>query len=152
MTARPRRPVLAVALLAPVLLLACVAPTGVDGAAGPSLRGRWRYAATQHSPIDATVAGALVVGDQTAGRLAGTLDAVAHDPGGAARRQAGPLAGRLASTVAVDFDVQLDGAIRRHVGRLRTTAVGDSLVGSWVDVPREGGAPLAAGEWRAARE
>ena len=135
------------ALLATCAAGACVPTTAPSSHAGASLLGEWRYTATQTAPADARLDGTFVVREQTGDRMAGTLDAVEDDARGLQRARRGALAGRADASGAVDFDVQLDGAVRRHVGRL----AGDSLAGSWVDVPREGGGAVGAGRWAAGR-
>ena len=114
----------------------------------------WRLVGAQTSPVDAELRGRLdlrmqgMQGMQGGTRVDGAYDVVQLDARGTERRVAGALSGRAVDAHTLDLDVQLDGATRRHVGRVR----GDSLVGTWVELPLAGGPPRAIGSFRAARE
>ena len=129
-----------------VAAAACAGGTTDPGRPGVPLGGAWRYAA-QVPTSGAEIRGTLSVTQQTGAQFVGALDVVETGPQGLQRRLAGPMAGRTSDSTAVDFEVQLGGDARRHVGRVR----GDSLTGTWVET-MDGGAPAASGSFRAARQ
>ncbi|WP_284351504.1 hypothetical protein [Roseisolibacter agri] len=132
----------------PVLATACGRAATDPGRPGVPVVGSWRYVAQQTSPAPADLQGTLAVGEQSGARIAGALDVVETDARGLQRRLGGAMAGRTADSTTLDFDVAIGAGVRRHVGRVR----GDSLTGSWIEQPVAGGAPVASGSFRAARQ
>ena len=114
---------------------------------GVPVIGGWNYVATQGSPSAAQLNGALAFSGQTGAEISGTLDVVEIGLGGQQRHLAGPVSGRTVDSTTLDFDMLLGAVARRHVGRVR----GDSLTGTWVETPLEGGLPSASGTFRASR-
>ena len=125
---------------------ACVASTD-PGKMGVPVLGTWSYTATQGSPSAAQLNGALAFSGQTGAQISGTLDVVEIGAGGLQRHLAGPVLGRTLDSTTLDFDLLLGTASRRHVGQVR----GDSINGTWVETPVEGGVPSASGTFRASR-
>jgi hypothetical protein len=126
--------------------VACLGPTD-PGKMGVPVIGGWNYVATQGSPSAAQLNGALAFSGQTGAEISGTLDVVEIGLGGQQRRLAGPVSGRTVDSTTLDFDMLLGAVARRHVGKVR----GDSLTGTWVETPLEGGLPSASGTFRASR-
>ncbi len=114
--------------------VACLGPTD-PGKMGVPVIGSWNYVATQGSPSAAQLNGALAFSGQTGAQISGTLDVVEIGLGGQQRRLAGPVSGRTVDSTTLDFDMLLGGVSRRHVGQVR----GDSLTGTWVETPLDGG-------------
>jgi hypothetical protein len=125
---------------------ACLGSTD-PGKMGVPVVGTWSYSATQGSPTAAQLNGALAFSDQTGAQISGTLDVIETGAGGAQRRIAGPVAGRTVDSTTVDFDMLLGTVSRRHVGQVR----GDSISGTWIETPVDGGIPSASGTFRASR-
>ena len=109
--------------------------------------GTWSYVATQGSPSAAQLNGSLAFSGQTGAQVSGTLDVVEVGAGGLQRRLSGPVSGRTVDSTTLDFDLLLGDVSRRHVGLVR----GDSLSGTWVETPIDGGLPSASGTFRASR-
>lgn len=126
--------------------MACLGSTD-PGKMGVPVLGTWSYTATQGSPSAAQLSGALAFSSQTGAQISGTLDVVETGVGGLQRRLAGPVSGRTVDSTTVDFDMLLGAVSRRHVGQVR----GDSITGTWVETPVDGGVPSASGSFRAAR-
>lgn len=114
---------------------------------GVPVVGNWNYVATQSSPLAAQLNGSLAFSGQTGAEISGTLDVIEVGTGGQQRRLAGPVSGRTVDSTTLDFDLILGDVTRRHVGQVR----GDSLTGTWVETPLDGGAPSASGTFRASR-
>lgn len=114
---------------------------------GVPVVGTWNYVATQGSPSAAQLNGSLAFSGQTGAEISGTLDVTEVDAGGASRRLDGPISGRTVDSTTLDFDLLLGDVSRRHVGQVR----GDSLTGTWVETPIDGGLPSASGTFRALR-
>ena len=114
---------------------------------GVPVVGSWSYVATQGSPSAAQLNGSLAFSGQTGAQISGTLDMIEVGVGGQQRRLAGPVSGRTVDSTTLDFDMLLGDVSRRHVGQVR----GDSLTGTWVETPLEGGLPSASGTFRASR-
>ena len=126
--------------------MACLGSTDL-GKMGVPVLGTWTYSATQGSPSAAQLSGALAFSGQTGAQISGTLDVVETGVGGLQRRLAGPVSGRTVDSTTVDFDMLLGTISRRHVGQVR----GDSITGTWVETPVDGGVPSASGSFRASR-
>lgn len=114
---------------------------------GVSVVGSWSYVATQGSPSAAQLNGSLAFSGQTGAQISGTIDAIEVGAGGQQRRLTGPIAGRTVDSTTLDFDLLLGDVSRRHVGQVR----GDSLTGTWVETPVDGGLPSASGTFRSLR-
>jgi hypothetical protein len=127
-------------------VMACLGSTD-PGTMGVAVLGTWSYTATQGSPSAAQLSGALAFSGQTGAQISGTLDVVETGVGGLQRRLAGPVSGRTVDSTTVDFDMLLGTVSRRHVGQVR----GDSITGTWVETPVDGGVPSASGSFRASR-
>jgi len=127
-------------------VVACFGPTD-PGKLGVPVIGSWSYVATQGSPSAAQLNGSLAFSGQTGAQISGTLDVVEIGVGGQQRRLSGPVSGRTVDSTTLDFDLLLGDVSRRHVGEVR----GDSLTGTWVEMPLAGGLPSASGTFRATR-
>lgn len=114
---------------------------------GVPVVGTWSYVAAQGSPTAAQLNGALSFSGQTGAQISGTLDVIEVGAGGQQRRISGPISGRTVDSTTLDFDLLLGTVTRRHVGQVR----GDSLTGTWVEAPVDGGLPSASGTFRASR-
>jgi hypothetical protein len=134
------------AALASVAAVACLGATD-PGKMGVPVVGSWNYVATQSSPLAAQLNGALAFSGQTGAEISGTLDVIEVSAGGASRRLSGPVSGRTVDSTTLDFDLILGDVTRRHVGVVK----GDSLTGTWVETPLDGGAPSASGTFRASK-
>jgi hypothetical protein len=126
--------------------VACIGSTD-PGKMGVPVVGSWNYVAVQGSPSAAQLNGALAFSGQTGAQISGTLDVIEVGSGGQQRRLAGPVSGRTVDSTTLDFDLLLGDLSRRHVGQVR----GDSLTGTWVEAPVDGGVPSASGTFRASR-
>ena len=127
-------------------VVACFGPTD-PGKVGVPVVGSWSYVATQGAPAAAQINGSLAFSGQTGAQISGTLDAIEVGAGGQQRRLTGPVSGRTVDSTTLDFDLLLGDVSRRHVGQVR----GDSLTGTWVETPLDGGLPSASGTFRASR-
>lgn len=135
-----------ITVIAALGAMACLGSTD-PGKMGVPVLGTWSYSATQGSPSAAQLTGALAFSGQTGAQISGTLDVVETGVGGLQRRLAGPVSGRTVDSTTVDFDMLLGAVSRRHVGQVR----GDSITGTWVETPVDGGVPSASGSFRASR-
>jgi len=132
--------VLAVATLG-ALLSACVSPT----AAPDTVNEQWRYVGSQRVPNTLHLDGALRITRRTGERFEGSLDLRRTDALGQAERVTGLVSGRSTGTT-LDFEAMLDGAVIRHIGRVR----GDSITGTWLD-DDSGGAAVVSGAFTLVR-
>ena len=107
-------------------LMGCSLPTDSNADAA-DLRGTWTYTGTQASPA-LQLTGSLVVTNQTADVIAGTLSWTETDGVTEPVLRGGPLNGTVIGSTDVDFAVTPSDGLRRHVARIS----GDSLVGVWV--------------------
>lgn len=137
---RARVVVHAVAIVA-ALLSACVSPT----TAPDLVNEHWRYAGSQRVPSPLQLDGALRITSRTGERFEGSLDVRRTDALGQAERVIGLVNGRSTGTT-LDFEATLDGAVIRHVGRVR----GDSITGTWLD-DGSGGAAVVTGAFTLVR-
>jgi hypothetical protein len=133
-------------VIASVAAAACIGSTD-PGKMGVPVVGNWNYVATQSSPLTAQLNGSLAFSGQTGAEISGSIDVIEVAAGGASRRLAGPISGRTVDSTTLDFDLLLGEVTRRHVGVVR----GDSLTGTWVETPVDGGAPSASGTFRASK-
>jgi hypothetical protein len=106
---------------------ACQSPTGT-GTSPVSMLGQWGYAATQTSPVPATITGTLTVTKQSGPDFQGSLDATQVDGQGNHTPVTGPVSGQVLSASAVEFSAFIP-AGRQHLG----TIAGDSVHGAWVE-------------------
>ena len=90
------------------------------------LTGSWGYAGTQTVP-SATLAGTLVVSSQAGHTFSGSFAATESGPGTATNALNGTVQGRALDSITLDFNISVNGEIRRHVGLIH----GDSLTGNW---------------------
>ncbi len=121
---------LATAALA-LLLSACVGQT----TAPEVVNEQWRYLGTQRVPTTVQLDGALRITSRSGERFEGSLDLRRADVLGVVERVTGLVNGRGTSHT-LDFEALLDGAVVRHIGRVR----GDSISGTWLDDDRSGAA------------
>ena len=135
-----------VAAISALGTVSCLGSTD-PGRMGVPVLGTWSYTATQGSPTAAQLSGALAFSGQTGAQISGTLDMIETGAGGLQRRLTGPVSGHTVDSTTVDFDLLLGAASRRHVGQVR----GDSITGTWVETPVDGGVPSASGSFRASR-
>jgi len=116
------------ALLTLGLCAACTLP-GEPAAESAIVRGQWALTGTQAAP-QATLSGTLMVQSQSGDLVSGTAAWDERDSFGVVRSAGGSLSGRVIGEQDVDFDILMDGVVRRHVGRLRA----DTMEGSWVQL------------------
>jgi len=125
-------------------LAACQSPTAGDPAA-VSLMGQWTYAATQTSPVVATLTGALTISQQSGPDFQGSLDAIQQDAQGNLTHVSGIVSGQVLDTAAVEFSLFVGLEGRQHLGAL----MGDSVRGAWV--AQTSGEVTSSGSFVAAR-
>jgi len=116
----------AIGCVALVLLAACASSTD-EGGAALELRGTWNYMATQAGSA-AVLDGTVVIDRQDGVTFSGQFNGHVHDPDGIITDVDGVVSGRAFGKDAVDFDLFISGAERRHVGRI---ARADSIGGTW---------------------
>ena len=126
--------------LACVQLLACESATDNDANAR-DVRGVWSYSGVQSSP-SLSIRGFLRIDQQNGNEFSGTAEFSETDVQGTVRNRTGQLSGRVLGADAVDFDIFIDEASRRHVARV----VADSMNGTWA---RTGGNPPITGSFTA---
>ncbi|MGQ0813262.1 MAG: hypothetical protein ACT4O1_02220 [Gemmatimonadota bacterium] len=127
-------------------LLICGAACGSATDAGSDahdVRGVWSYTAVQASPA-LNVRGSLRIDQQSGADFSGTAEFRETDVQGTMRDRSGQLSGRVVGGSAVDFDVFIDDAPRRHVASLQA----DSMLGTWA---RTGVTPPQTGSFSARR-
>lgn len=124
---------------------ACL-PASTGPAGVTPLEGQWDVSGQTSTGNGGTLQGALVVRSTSASGFAGSYDVLDTSNQGGQRRVSGPIAGRIAGSTTLEFDVALAGLTRRHVA----TQTADTLQGSWYDVS-VGGAVEASGSFRAVR-
>jgi hypothetical protein len=116
-------------LLLPVLHGGCgVGATGVE--VDSPVAGSWRYEGTQTVPVAVTIRGTVTWSSVPGapGVFEGNHQLFEEVPDGGVRPLMGTSSGELLSDTIADFDLEIAGARRRHVGALR----GDSIAGDWV--------------------
>lgn len=106
------------------------------------LRGQWRYAAEQTSPVRSVLDGTLSIDGQSGHELDGSLTVIESSATGS-RALSGFVNGRTPDAATIEFQVEFGGGARVHQGRIR----GDSIVGTWYDEFAGGG----SGSFRCAR-
>ena len=122
---------------------ACASPTD-DSAATRDMRGVWAYNGGQASPV-LTVRGTLRIDQQSGSDFSGTAEFSETDVQGTQTNRAGVLSGRVVGNSAVDFDIYIENAPRRHVAALLT----DSIAGTWA---RTGATPVVTGSFSARKQ
>jgi len=113
------------------VLAGCQDITGVSDLSPVS--GSWTYMGAQSFPEARALAGLvswLGVRGGTGG-FEGNFQIVEEGPGGVSRSLAGIGSGVLLADTVADFDLEVAGVRRRHIGVLRS----DSIKGSWVELP-----------------
>lgn len=108
------------------LLAGCSLP-GEPAAGSTVVRGQWAFTGTQAAP-QATMTGYLTIRSQSGDLISGTAGWDERDGFGVVRSAGGSVSGRVIGEQDVDFDILLEGVVRRHVGRIRA----DTIDGSWV--------------------
>lgn len=106
------------------LLSACMVPS----TAPEIVEEQWQYAGSHRVPNTMQLDGLLSITRRSGERFEGSLDLRRTDPLGRVERVTGLVSGRSAATT-LDFEATLDGAVIRHIGRVR----GDSITGTWLD-------------------
>lgn len=129
-----------------VFVSAC-AGTTEPGRAGVPVLGSWDYIAVQTSPATADLRGVITFATQSGSAVGGSHEVLETDVRGQQRRLAGPISGRTVDSTTLDIELGLDVVARRHVGIVR----GDSLTGTWLEIPRSGSSLGASGTFRAKR-
>ncbi|HEY4100288.1 MAG TPA: hypothetical protein VGM20_05355 [Gemmatimonadales bacterium] len=120
---------------AAMLVIAAIATAGcqMDATAScsavPNIVGTWRYAATESSPVHASIAGTLSITSASCDGIVGSMDVVESDQGGGQQRLAGPLTGQVVDGASFQFSAFVDGNARQHLA----SVAGDSVSGSWVE-------------------
>ncbi len=109
-------------------LAGCLSPTGSCTPAR-SLQGRWRYEATQSTPVPATLSGTLDIRTQACTDFQGALDVLETSVAGQ-RRLGGPVTGSVVGSGEVTFELTFADGDRVHLVHFD----GDSLRGTWVEV------------------
>ncbi len=122
-------------------LSACVSPSTAPDAVNE----QWRYAGVQRVPTALQLDGALRITSRSGERFEGSLDLRRTDALGQVERVTGLVSGRGTNTT-LDFEAMLDGAVVRHIGRVR----GDSVTGTWLD-DDSGGAAVVSGSFTLVR-
>jgi hypothetical protein len=125
------------ALPALLLLLPTFALLGCGG--GPTaaevespVAGDWRYDGVQTAPEPHAIRGTLrwFSVRESPRAFEGSHRLFEELPNGAVRPLAGSTSGELLADTIADFDLEIAGVRRRHVGALR----GDSIVGDWIQL------------------
>ena len=122
--------------------LACGSATD-NGPVTISLEGSWNYAAIQAAPA-ANLTGTLRVEDQNSATFVGTIQFTETDAQGGVRNRTGDVSGRVIGSDVVDFDMDVEGVSRRHVGLMQ----GDSIAGTWATTT---GPAMLSGSFKAKR-
>jgi hypothetical protein len=115
-------------------LSACVSPA----TAPDRVQEEWMYVGSQRVPNTLQLDGALRITRRTGERFEGSLDLRRTDAVGQVERVTGLVNGRDTGAT-LDFEAMLDGAVIRHIGRLR----GDSIAGTWLDDSGGGGSAMS---------
>ena len=122
---------------------ACQSPTS-GGAAPVMVVGEWGYAATQTSPVPATITGTLTISQQNGRDFQGSLDATQTDGQGNLTHVSAVVSGQVLDASALEFTAFIGLAGRQHLG----TIAGDSVHGAWVE--QTSGAVTSSGSFAAA--
>lgn len=122
------------AVLAVALLSACSDGAGTDAASPVS--GMWHYSGTQVTPASAQLDGSLSWRGvaSPAGGFEGTFLIVEVGASGQQQTLSGASAGQIVADTLADFDMDVSGADRHHLGVLR----GDSISGMWTEIGGSG--------------
>ena len=115
------------AMAAVVIPFACSNPTAsCESNAG--LSGQWTYAATQESPVPASMSGTMVIASRQCADFQGTLDVVESFATGESRRVAGFISGTTFDSSLIRFESVIAGEAREHLARIWQ----DSISGDWI--------------------
>jgi hypothetical protein len=131
-------------IMAGLSVAGCLQPTDT-GLSSISLAGRWQYSAVETGPAASTLDGTLVISHESGAAFQGLLDVTLVSTNGESRTLAGTVTGSAPSASVIDFDVALEAAPRRHVGRLS----GDTIAGTWLRLSGDGAS--ASGTFSARR-
>ena len=107
-------------------LAACSLPTGSNAGAA-DLRGSWQLSADQAVP-SASFEGTLLIERQEGDLILGSASWSERDGTGSMVWRAGAVSGRVIESSDADFDIVVDGVVRRHVARLSA----DTMSGTWI--------------------
>jgi len=132
-------------LVACLLVSACLKSTEPQ----PSvlqLDGRWSFTGVQTGPVRETLSGTLTISRESGSSFQGRLDLVAVNSQTGESRVLGGLVSGAGSGSVIDFDADLEGSPRRHVGE----QVADTISGTWVGQSSSGG--VSSGTFRVERE
>jgi hypothetical protein len=112
-----------------------------------ALSGSWNYNGVQSGPVRETLAGTLTVSSESGSSFQGRLDLVGvNSQTGQSRLLGGLVSGAASGADVIDFDADLEGAPRRHVGQI----VADTITGTWIGSAPDG--TMASGTFRVERE
>jgi hypothetical protein len=112
-----------------------------------ALSGSWNYAGVQSGPMPETLSGTLTVSSESGSSFQGRLDLVGvNSQTGQSRLLGGLVSGAASGADVIDFDADLEGAPRRHVGHI----VADTITGTWIGSSPNG--TMASGTFRVERE
>lgn len=128
-----------------VLISACLKSTEPQ----PSvlqLDGRWNFTGVQTGPVRETLTGTLTISRESGSSFQGRLDLVAVNTQTGESRVLGGLVSGAGNGSVIDFDADLEGAPRRHVGE----QVADTISGTWVGQSASGG--VSSGTFRVERQ
>jgi hypothetical protein len=107
----------------------CEFTTGPNGPFA-DLVGEWELTGSQASPAFAYV-GTLEITGQDGETIVGQASWTEPDGMGGSLASGGPLNGLVIGTTDVDFDLEVEGGDRRHVGRIHS----DTISGVWLQSP-----------------
>jgi hypothetical protein len=113
------------------LLSACLKSTEPQ-ASLLDLGGTWHYTGVQTSPVPEALDGTLAITRESGMSFQGLLFFQAvNEQTGLPRSLTGPVSGSEIGTNVIDFDADIEGITRRHVGNI----VADTIVGTWISAP-----------------
>ncbi|MFL5559541.1 MAG: hypothetical protein ACJ794_12980 [Gemmatimonadaceae bacterium] len=139
-------PLRAFAIALAVMVSACLKSTEPQ-ASVLDLKGSWSYTAVQSSPVPETLTGTLTISRESGTSFQGRVDLVGvNSQSGESRLLSGLVSGSASGNDVIDFDADVDGTPRRHVGQI----VADTIAGTWVG--SSSGGPISTGTFRVERE
>ncbi|MFL5528630.1 MAG: hypothetical protein ACJ791_04630 [Gemmatimonadaceae bacterium] len=111
------------------------------------LNGSWSYTGVQTSPVRETLSGTLTISRESGTSFQGQVDLVGlNSQTGESRLLSGLVSGSASGSDVIDFDADVDGNPRRHVGQI----VADTIAGTWV--ASSPGGSMSTGTFRVERE
>ncbi|MFL5487963.1 MAG: hypothetical protein ACJ8AJ_05695 [Gemmatimonadaceae bacterium] len=111
------------------------------------LNGSWSYTGVQTSPVRETLSGTLTISRESGTSFQGQVDLVGlNSQTGESRLLSGLVSGSASGSDVIDFDADVDGTPRRHVGQI----VADTIAGTWV--ASSPGGSMSTGTFRVERE